>query len=92
MFLSFFGRDRKPATLSQRDWDRFIRERRAGRVGPSGRPVSDRTIERDLRFLLAVFNWATKSRDEQGHLFLQSNPLRGLKVLPKREEPDPSVY
>ena len=56
MFLKFFGKDRDPATLSQRDWDRFIRDRRSGRVGPSGKPVSDRTIERDLRFLLAVLN------------------------------------
>ena len=38
MFLRFFGRDRRPETLSQRDWDRFIRERRAGTVGPSGKP------------------------------------------------------
>ena len=37
MFLRFFGKDRDPATLSQRDWDRFIRARRAGKVGPSGR-------------------------------------------------------
>ena len=86
MFLGFFGRDRRPTTLCQRDWDRFIRDRRAGRVGPSGRPVSDRSIERDLKFLLAVFNWAAKSRDEQGRLFLQSNPLRGLKV-PKEKNP-----
>ena len=43
MFLKFFGKDRDPATLSQRDWDRFIRDRRSGRVGPSGKPVSDRT-------------------------------------------------
>ena len=54
MFLQFLGRGRKPSTLSQRDWDRFIRARRAGRVGPSGRPVSDRTIEHDLKFLIAV--------------------------------------
>ena len=80
MFLKFFGKDRDPATLSQRDWDRFIRDRRSGRVGPSGKPVSDRTIERDLRFLLAVLNWAAKSRDEQGQLLLESNPLRGLKT------------
>ena len=86
MFLGFFGRDRKPATLSQRDWDRFIRARRAGKVGPSGRAVSDRTIERDLRFLLAVLNWAAKSRDEEGLLLLESNPLRGLK-LPKEKNP-----
>ena len=80
MFLRFFGRDRKPATLSQRDWDRFIRARRAGNIGPSGRPVSDRTIESDLKFLIAVFNWASKSKDEQGHPLLGSNPLKGLKT------------
>ena len=52
MFLRFFGRNRDAATLSQRDWDRFIRERRVGRIGPSGRPVSDRTVEYDLKLLL----------------------------------------
>ncbi len=79
MFLGFLGRDRDPATLSQRDWDRFIRERRAGRVGPSGKPVSDRTIEHDLKFLIAVLNWAARSRDEQGRLLLDRNPLKGLR-------------
>ena len=79
MFLRFFGRNRDPATLSQRDWDRFIRERRAGRIGPSGRPVSDRTVEYDLKFLIAVLNWATRSRDEQGHPLLDRNPLKGFK-------------
>ena len=80
MFLGCFGRDRKPATLSQRDWDRFIRERRAGRVGPSGKPVADRMIERDLKFLIAVLNWAGKSRDAEGKVLLESNPLKGLKT------------
>ena len=80
MFLGYFGRARKPATLSQRDWDRFIRERRSGKVGPSGKPVSNRTIECDLKLLLAVLNWAAKSRDEQGRLLLDSNPLKGLKT------------
>ena len=37
MFLDFLGPNRGPETLSQRDWDRFIRARRAGRIGPSGR-------------------------------------------------------
>ena len=86
MFLGFLGRNRDPATLSQRDWDRFIRERRSGRVGPSGRPVSDRMIEYDLKFLLAVFNWAVKSRDERGRPLLGSNPLKGLR-LPKEKNP-----
>ena len=79
MFLRFLGRNRDPATLSQRDWDRFIRERRAGRIGPSGRPVSDRTVEYDLKFLVAVLNWAARSRDERGRPMLDRNPLKGLK-------------
>ena len=79
MFLRFFGRNRDPATLSQRDWDRFIRERRAGRIGPSGKPVSDRMVEYDLKFLMAVLNWAARSRDDRGHLLLARNPLKGLR-------------
>ena len=85
-FLRFFGGHRKAETLSQRDWDRFIRARRAGKAAGSGKPVSDRTIESNLRFLLAVLNWASKSRDEEGRLLLESNPLRGLK-LPKEKNP-----
>ncbi|MYK68685.1 MAG: tyrosine-type recombinase/integrase, partial [Gammaproteobacteria bacterium] len=87
MFLDLFGRSRDPATLSQRDGDRFIRERRAGRIGPSGRPVADRTVEYDLKFLIAVLNWAAKSRDEQGRLLLDRNPLRGLRT-PTEKNPN----
>ena len=79
MFLKFLGPNRRPETLSQRDWDRFIRERRAGRVGPRGKPVGNRMIEWDLTFLMAVLNWAARSRDEQGRLLLDRNPLKGLR-------------
>ncbi len=79
MFLRFFGKHRKAATLSRRDWDRFIRARRAGKAGGSRRPVAGRTIQKDLKLLLAVLNWAARSRDEEGRLLLASNPLRGLK-------------
>ncbi len=89
MFLKFFGRDRRPETLSQRDWDRFIRERRAGTVGPSGKPVGNRMIEWDLTFLMAVLNWASRSRDEQGRLLLDRNPLKGLRK-PVEKTPDGS--
>ncbi len=79
MFLKFLGRGRRPETLSQRDWDRFIRERRAGRAGRSGKPVGNRTIEWDLTFLMAVLNWAARSKDERGNLLLDRNPLKGLR-------------
>ncbi len=80
MFLTFFGGHRRPDTLSQRDWDRFIRARRSGRAGRSGRPVGNRTIQQDLKLLIAILNWAAKSRDEEGTLLLDSNPLRGLRT------------
>ena len=86
MFLRFFGRNRDPTTLSQRDWDRFIRARRAGRVGLSGQPVRNRTIEWDLTFLMAVLNWASRSRDEGGRLLLDRNPLKGLRK-PREKNP-----
>ena len=86
MFLDFFGRDRDPATFSQRDWDRFIQARRAGRAGPSGKPVGNRTIEWDLTFLMAVFNWAERSKDEQGRPLLDRNPLKGLRK-PREKNP-----
>ena len=79
MFLKFFGNDREPATLSQRDWDLFIRKRRWSRIGDVGKPVSNTTIAHDLALLIRILNWATKSRDEEGRLFLESNPLKGLK-------------
>ena len=86
MFLDFFGRDREPATFSQRDWDRFIQARRAGRTGRSGKPVGNRTVEYDLKFLVAVFNWAERSKDERGRLLLDRSPLKGLK-MPREKNP-----
>jgi integrase len=86
MFLSFFGSESKAKTLSRLDWDRFVRERREGRVGPSGRKVSNRTIEYDLKWLRAVFNWATMVGDGNGGVLLERNPLTGLP-LPKETSP-----
>ena len=86
MFLRFFGRDRIPATFSQRDWDRFIQARRAGRAGRSGEPVGNRTIAWDLTFLMAVLNWAARSRDEQGRPLLDRNPFTGLRK-PREKNP-----
>jgi integrase len=90
MFLDFFGRAKRAQTLSRRDWDRFIRERRAGRVAPAGRKksggVGDRQIAYDLSWLRAVLNWATLAGDGEGGVLLERNPLKGLP-LPREESP-----
>ena len=41
--------------------------------------MSDRTVEYDLKFLVAVLNWAARSRDERGRPLLDRNPLKGLR-------------
>lgn len=99
MFLAFFRADRKPSTLSRRDWDAFISARRSGAVRPHGsrrRTVRDRIIEQDLQLLNAVLNWATQAKDERGHYYLERNPLKGLplptEASPQRALLTPAQY
>ena len=64
--------------------DRFVRDRRAGRIsvlGEEGKPLrlakkpSDTTIGGELVFLNRVLNWACKVRTPDGGRLLQDNPL-----------------
>ena len=48
---------RHPSTLDRVDWDRFVSCRRAGQIGSWG-PVRDRAVQRDLKWMIAVLNWA----------------------------------
>lgn len=52
-------------------------------------PVSDRTVERDLRFLRAVCRWATEYRTSDGRLLLEADPTRGLEVPENRNPKRP---
>lgn len=90
MMRRYFGEQRPVAHLDRRDWDGFIRDRKAGRIRPTGRGTSrgtkNRTIEQDLRMLLAVFNWALVVRDANGKRLLTENPFAGFTV-PHEENP-----
>ncbi len=90
MFSRYFGRGRRPLTLARRDWDRFIADRRAGRVttehGKKNRSVGDRVIAYDLKFLLSVLNWATVAGDGEGGVLLERNPFKGFP-LPSEDSP-----
>ncbi|HKO16725.1 MAG TPA: site-specific integrase [Gemmatimonadaceae bacterium] len=89
LFRRAFGPDRRPETLSRRDWDSYISARRSGRLRPPGtkrKGVRDRVIEQDLNLLNALLNWATQAGDGRGGYLLERNPLKGLPV-PKEESP-----
>ena len=63
---------RHPETLDRTDWDRFVEWRRSGRI-PGWRPTRARAVEYDLKFMIAVLNWAT-GRQENGLPLIQRNP------------------
>jgi integrase len=99
MFLGFFGAgavvetmeaDGRTATeLGRTRFDAFIKARRDGRVPGFPRCVRNRIIEYDLKFLRAVFNWATVER-EDGTVLLTRNPWKGfpLPVETNRARPE----
>jgi len=91
LFLRAFGPAREVHTLTRREWDRFIRDRRSGALAHGTpktprRPVRNRVISYDLALLVAVLNWATMASDGRGGVLLERNPLKGLP-LPKEENP-----
>jgi len=90
LFLRAFGAQSEPRHLSRREWDRFIRDRRDGRLRPKGRvkpgAVRNRIIAYDLKWLLAVLRWATQTSDGQGGPLLDRNPLVGLE-MPREDAP-----
>lgn len=102
MFGRYLGLDTEARTLSRREWDRFVRDRRAGAVAPAGaakrrklrkgekelppRPVRDRAIGYDLTWLRGVLSWATMASDGRGGVLLDRNPLLGLE-LPREANP-----
>lgn len=60
-----------------------------GRINPR-KPVSDRTVERDLRLLRAVCRWACDFRTDDGRLLLREDPTRGREI-PKEKNPSRPV-
>lgn len=89
LFERCWGPDAKVKDLDRRDWERFIAQRRSGALRPAGRKakatekreagVKNRVIEYDLRFLMAVCNWAETVR-VKGTPMLGRNPFRGFPI------------
>jgi integrase len=94
LFERCWGADTKVKDLDRRDWDRFIRERHAGILRPEKssrkKGVRDRQIEYELRFLLAVLNWAEGVR-EHGRPLLEHRPFRGFAVPTELNVKQPTV-
>ena len=94
MFIRFFGPNRKVKALTKWDVTRFKNARHTGQISPkgsiAGEGVRDRQVEYDLRFLMAVLNWATQRPVDNEKRLLESNPLRDLKKgdVPREVSPN----
>lgn len=73
--------DREARAIDFPTLDRFVRDRRGGRIVLPGRKLSkapsDTTIGADIIFLNTVLNWATRVMLPNGTRLLVENPIRG---------------
>lgn len=91
MWRRVFGMKRPIRTLGRAEWESFIRLRSSGAIDAQGcdvveadrRPVGPRTVDADLVFLIAVFNWAT-TWTVKGQPLLEKNPWGGSVAGVKR--------
>ncbi len=94
MWTRVLGAEKVVDGITLGEWERFIDERRSGVIDARGhsveeenrRPVRDRVIEADTKWLQLVAGWATKWRGRNGRYLLTENPLRGYPI-PKERNP-----
>jgi integrase len=84
LMRGFWGAHTLVKVLDERDAQRYVTERLAGRLAPpgaSGETCRARTVEEDLSGLRACLNWALKLKHKDtGEFMLVVNPLRGFKI------------
>lgn len=96
LFTNLFGAATDPHDIGRAEWERFLRLRRSGAVDARGRrvpeeerrPVGDRALEANGKWLHALFNWAETWKSE-GRFLMRHNPIRHLikHHLPKEKNP-----
>jgi integrase len=87
LFERCWGASTPVADLDKTHWDKFVRQRRSGVLAPGGKGkgVRNRMIQYDLKFLMAVCNWAVNVIERRQPL-LERNPFRNCP-MPKEESP-----
>jgi integrase len=86
------GPERPPGSLDKEDWAGFVAARREGTITGWERPCRNNQIQLDLKFMLAVLNWASGA-DEGDPQFIARNPWRWERrraqkmVMPREKDP-----
>ncbi len=91
MWQTYLGAQKTPDKITTEEWEEFVAKRRSGERDATWayvplnkekprRGVRDRTIERDMDWLVQVLNWAVRFREQNGRYLLTDNPLRGFDI------------
>lgn len=94
MWTRVLGGRIDPHNISLGQWERFTGLRGSGQIDARGkqvepgqhRPVRNRAVEADCKWLNWVLNWASKWRLQNGQYLMRDNPLRGLEI-PNEKNP-----
>ena len=95
LWLRYLGSSFDLSQFGEREWQAFIRQRRAGEIDAHGRSVSDhgkrrevgnRTIQKSLKVLRLMCRFASGYRRRNGSFLLDFDPTRGLR-LPTESDP-----
>jgi integrase len=94
LFERCWGAGTRVSDLDSRHWERFIEQRRSGILRPAGSKttggVRNRIIGYDLKFLMAVCNWAETVRVGR-HWLLDRNPFRNFEIPREKNPRQPSI-
>ena len=81
LWTHFLGPERNVVLIDHSTINRFVRNRRAGKIELPQRRLkpnpSETTIGADIVFLQSVLNWATTVVKPDGTRLLEQNPIRG---------------
>lgn len=97
LWIRLLGAKQDAHRISLGQWQDFINKRTSGELDARGRevpedqrrPVRNRIIEKDLRWLRWALSWATKYRTSDGRYLMRESPVRGVEFsIPK--EPNPA--
>ncbi|MCH7856763.1 MAG: tyrosine-type recombinase/integrase [Gemmatimonadetes bacterium] len=98
LWMSHLGPRHDPHAITMHQWAEFARLRLAGEVNAKGEPVPKgdwkplrpRTVEKEQRFLHAVYRWAWMWKPQPGFpSLMRENPLRSRDLFPFEKEENP---
>jgi len=88
LWIRVLGAKKDPHKISLQEWEEFIDARQSGVIDAYGesvpadksRPVRNRSVEEDLKWLRWVLNWGSKWQTNEGRYLMRESSVRGYAI------------